>query len=173
LIDLISELSHISNITTVEALAYLSRDDLVSVSPGSDSVGSSVEDEPLPVVSSVGVSDSESILLGTEVLSPVDSSVELHSGLDLELDAVSKWVRWEVISVFVKVPGLTEVFITVIEGDVSVVGVTVSVNTKTFTSSVSEISFRGFVVSDSLVDLSLVLSDDSCNTDSEVITILI
>jgi len=132
-------LSHISNIATVEALANLVGDDLVSVRPSSDSVGSRVEDEPLSVVSSICVSDSESILLGTEVLSPVDSSVVLHLGLDLELDAVFEWVRWEVISVFVKIPGLAEVIIAIIEGNVSHVRVTVSVNAKTLTSSISDV----------------------------------
>ena len=50
-----------------------------SVGKGSDSLGSPVEDKPLSSVSWVVVLDSESVLLGTNVLMPEEGSVRSHS----------------------------------------------------------------------------------------------
>lgn len=59
--------------------SILDRDDLVSISLGSDRSSSPVEDEPLLVVSWVGVSDSQSVLVSSNVFFPEESSVGRHS----------------------------------------------------------------------------------------------
>jgi len=104
-------------------LIVLVRDDLSSVSPGSDGVSSGVEDEPLLVVTSVGVSDSKSVLLMTNVLSPVDSSVVLHSCLDLELTVIFQWISWESESLSVESPSLVLTIVTVHPAAVIIVSV--------------------------------------------------
>jgi hypothetical protein len=72
----------------MESDALLVGDDLVSVSPGTDCVCSPVEYEPLLVVSWCVVSDSQSVLVTTNVFMPEDSSVMSHLGLELEPDSV-------------------------------------------------------------------------------------
>jgi len=55
-------------------------------------VCSSVEDEPLSVILWVVVSDSQSILISTDVFFPEEGSMRLHLGLYLELDSITEWV---------------------------------------------------------------------------------
>lgn len=72
----------------------------------SDGSGSPVEDEPLLDVVRVVVLDSESVLVGTNVLSDEQGSVGAHSRFDLELETVSEWVSWEMDSGSVEHPSL-------------------------------------------------------------------
>jgi len=133
-------LSDIGSNSTIESLVDLVRDDLPSVSPGSDGVGSRVKNEPLLVITSVSVSDSKSVLVGTNVLSPVDSSVVLHSCLDLELLAVSKWVSWESDTLGIESPSLVLTIVAVHPATVIVVSVPSAVDIKAFASCVSDVS---------------------------------
>ena len=75
------------------------------------------------VVTSVGVSDSQSVLMGTNVLSPVDSSVVLHSCLDLELKAISEWIGWESECLGIESPSLVLSIVAVHPSAVVVVSV--------------------------------------------------
>jgi hypothetical protein len=56
------------------------------------------------------VLDSQSVLVSSDVLLPVEGSVSSHSVLDLESDSVTKWIRWELWSSWLDVvgPGLVE-----------------------------------------------------------------
>jgi hypothetical protein len=71
-------------------------DSLGSVSGSSDGSGSPVENKPLLVITWVVVSDSKAVLIMTNMFTPEQSSVGLHSVSDLELLAISKRVLGEV-----------------------------------------------------------------------------
>lgn len=69
-----------------------------------------IKDKPLLVVPWGVVSDSESVLVMTKVLMSEQSSVGAHSGLDLELDSILKWIAlWDFDSLGVDVPFLASV----------------------------------------------------------------
>ena len=69
-----------------------------------------IEDEPLLVVPWGVVSDSQSVLVMTEMLMSEQGSVGAHSGLDLELDSISEWVAlWDSDSLGVNSPSLASV----------------------------------------------------------------
>jgi len=102
----------------------LGGDDLVSVSEGSNSLGSPVESPPLSVVTWVVVLDSQSVLVGSNMLMPEEGSVSAHSSLDLELDTVSEWISWEVKWSSVDVPGLVSTVVALPPDDL--VGVSVA-----------------------------------------------
>jgi len=82
----------------------LDRNDLLSVGSRSNRSGSPVEGEPLLDVLWCVVSDSKSILVGSNMLFHEQSPVGLHHGLDLELDSIFQWVSWEFDSLSVWVP---------------------------------------------------------------------
>ena len=69
-----------------EALTLLVSNDHVSLVENSDGLSSSVEGEPLFVLGWVVVSDSKSVLTGSDVLVVEESSVVSHNGSDLEFD---------------------------------------------------------------------------------------
>lgn len=82
----------------------LNRNCEVLVRAWSDSSCSPVEGEPLLDVLWCVVSDSKSILVGSNMLFHEQSPVGLHHGLDLELDSIFQWVSWEFDSLSVWVP---------------------------------------------------------------------
>ena len=128
-----------------ESLSSLVSDDKVSSGPGSDGLGSPVEGPPLLVVQWVVGSDSQSELVASDVLMPEEGSSVWHSGLDLELNSVAKWVSWVLSGLGVDVPGLVKSVVAVPEDDVSVVVVVSSVNVKTFLWQVSDVLSGTFV----------------------------
>jgi len=74
------------------------------------------------------------------VLSPVDSSVVLHSGLDLELLTVSEWVSWEFDTLVVEEPSLVLTVMAVHPATVHIVSVSSTIDIKALASSVSDVS---------------------------------
>jgi len=80
--------------TDSELVALLVSKDVRSSCPSSNGSGSRVEEEPLSVVFRVVVSDSKTELVSSNMLIPEECSVVSHSALDLELDSISKWLRW-------------------------------------------------------------------------------
>jgi len=89
----------------------------------SDGLGSPVECPPLSSVIWVGVLDSESELVSTDVLSVEEGSVGWHQTLDLELDSISEWISWEVRSSWVEPPSLVSAVVAFVPNNISVVGV--------------------------------------------------
>ena len=74
LVNLRSPWSNSSGNSDSESLSLLVRDGVSLVGPGSNGSSSSVEDEPLSVVLWLVVSDSESILVSTDMLMPEEGS---------------------------------------------------------------------------------------------------
>lgn len=85
-------------------------------------------------------SHSESVLIRSDVLSDFDSSCTRHLGSDLELTSVSEWLLGHDLSSLVKPPALAEIVVTVVEDDVSVVGVGISLDSEALSSVVLEVS---------------------------------
>jgi hypothetical protein len=99
----------------------LVHDAVGSLAPWSDGVGSAIEGPPLLSfgIIWVVVSDSESVLVTTDVFMPEDSSVGFHSRSDLELNTVSQWVSWVLNALGVNDPSLMVLGVAVFPGDVS------------------------------------------------------
>jgi hypothetical protein len=74
LVNLGSPWSHNSSDSDSESLSVLVGNGVTLVGEGSDGSSSSVEDEPLSVVLWVVVSDSESVLVSTDMLMPEEGS---------------------------------------------------------------------------------------------------
>jgi hypothetical protein len=144
-------LSHSSGTSNVELVSSLVGNSKVSSGPGSDSLGSPVEGPPLSVVEWVVSSDSKSELVSTNVLMPEEGSSVWHSGLDLELNSVGKWVSWVLSSSGVNVPGLVQSVVTVEEDGVSVMVIVSSVDIEALSSQVSDVSSGSSVEEDLLV----------------------
>lgn len=72
----------------------LNRDNPVSVGSRSDGLSSPVEEPPLLDVIWIVVSDSQSSISVTNVLSPDESSSRVHLCLNLESSAISFWISW-------------------------------------------------------------------------------
>ena len=69
---------------------------------------SGVELPPLAVVAWIVVSDPESELVSTDLLSPVECSVSLHPRLELELNFVFQRLLWILEGLLIKVPSLVQ-----------------------------------------------------------------
>lgn len=137
---LVSVWSSSSGNTNSETLSLLVGNDVVSSGPGSDGLGSPVESEPLFVVLWVVVSNSESILMSTDVLVPEEGSVSWHSGFNLELNTVGEWVSWVSVSNSINVPGLVETIMAIPEDNVSMVMVVSTMYIKALVGNVSNVS---------------------------------
>ena len=87
----------------------------------------------------VVVSDSKSPLVSSDVFMVEESSVASHSGLDLELDAVSDWVFWIVNSLSVGVPSLVQTVVALVVDCPSSIGVTSSVDVKASSGEGSDV----------------------------------
>lgn len=111
--------------------------------------------------------------MSTDVLSSNQGSVSRHSRLDLESHTIVFWISWEVNSVEVNGPGLIETVVAIPEDKVSVVMVMTSVNIKTLSWDVSEISVWSTVVGKSLESFTLPDSDDSSSVSQESLTSLV
>lgn len=171
LVNLRSPWSNDSSDSDSESLSLLVRDGITLVGVGSDGSGSSVEDEPLSVVLWLVVSDSESILVSTDMLMPEEGSEGSHSRLDLELDVVTKWLSWVVVSLLVDVPGSREVVVAVVGPDLSHVSVDVRVNIKAELVVELDVLSGSVVPPDLLSVLSSVLSDDGIDSGSNSVSL--
>lgn len=107
------------------------------------------------------------------MLSPDKHSVSSHSGSDLELNIiVVKWGSRSLTSL-IDDPTLVGTVVAVPEDNVSVVVVSVSMDIEALSSVVSEVSSRSIVPSDSISVVSLELSHDSSDSNSELVSSLV
>ena len=160
--------------------ANLSGDGEVSLVLGSDGLGSSVEDEPLLPFPWGVVPDSELVLVVTNVSAEVSiqSSVVSHLGSELEWSSI--WEGWvnvgdnnlEVGSLDDS-PALVGTVVAVPPDDVSHVMVVSTVDIQALATVVSDVSSGSTIDSDSLLDLSSPLSDDSWSSDVESLASLV
>lgn len=139
----------------------LDRDSVAWSLSRSDGSGSPVEEEPLRKVLWVVVSDSQSVLGASDVLSTVESSLLTSRGLDLESESISEWVSVEGNSLGVNSPSLVVAVVAWVELDLSSVTVSSVPDVEAESSVVSEVSSLSLPEGDLLVDLSVVLSDDN------------
>ena len=130
LVNLILEWSDHSRSSNSETLSILIGDGIASSGASSDSSCSHVKDPPLSVVLVLVVSDSESELISTNMLSPVSSSEGAHFRLDLELDSVSVNLLWISESSLIDVPGLVCTVVALVPDCESVVNVSSSMYIK-------------------------------------------
>lgn len=99
--------------------------------------------------------------MSTDVCADSEGSLLWHSGSDLELNSVSVWLSWVSDSMSVEEPSLVGSVVTVPEDNMSVVGVTLTVDIEALLGVVSDVSELTTIVGNLLVDLSSVWSDDS------------
>jgi len=93
LIDFSSEFSDDSGLTDFVTHS-VSVGDGVSSPDGSDSSGSLVEGEPLLDASWKVISDSELVLVVSNMLFVEQGSVGAHLGSDLESNSILEWLSW-------------------------------------------------------------------------------
>lgn len=118
----------------------------------------------------VVVHDLQLVLVSSNVLLYSQGSLLWKSGLDLELDSVSVWLSWVSDSISVKEPSLVLSIVAVPEDDMSLVGVSSTVNIKALLSVVSNVSVLSTIVGNLLVNLTSEWSDDSGLSDSVAIS---
>lgn len=145
----------------LEALTSLVGKSVLSLVESSDGLGSLIEGEPLLLVIWVEVLDSESILVSTNVLSRVKSSVLIHSGSDLELDSGSQWLLWILNGFLVNPPSLVGTVMALVPDQVSVMVVMTTMDIKASISNISQVLSLSCEPSDSLNLFFLELSDGS------------
>lgn len=172
LVDLSSPWSDDGGNTNSEFVSVLVGDGVTSVGPGSDGSGSLVEDEPLSVVLWLVVSDSESVLVSSDVLLPVQGSEGAHSRFDLESSVVWKWLSWIGVGSLVDIPGLVQTVVAAPHDGVSQVSVDVSVDIKAELVVELDVLSRSVVPNDLLDLFSSVGSDDNSNSSSEALSVL-
>jgi len=173
LVCLVSVVSDNSVHVDSESVSLSSGDGLSSVSGWSDGSGSPVEDPPLLVVPGIGISDSQSVLLVSNVLVPEEGSVGWHQRFDLESSAIWKWLSWVDHSSSVESPALVSTIVAVPEDDVSVVNITFSMDIEALSTVVSDVSVSSSVEGNMLVDLSNPWSDNSSDSDSVTVALLV
>ena len=138
LVNFLSPWSGSGSDTNSVACSLLVCNDEASVIGGSDGSGSSVEDPPLLVVLWIVISDSESVLTGSDVLSIEESSVVFHLRFDLESDVVSIWLLWICPADLINLPSLVLSVMAVPPGNMSSVSVSSTMDIKAFASDVSD-----------------------------------
>jgi len=173
LIDFSNPWSDNSGNSNSVSLSFLVRDGELSSTGRSDGSSSLVEDEPLLTLTWHVVSDSESVLVSTNVLVPEQSLSSSHLGSELESDTVTEWLFWVLDASLINEPGLVLTVMAVPEDNMSVVSVRSTMNVKTFLSVVSDVSVSTVVPSDSLEVLVGVLSDSGSDSNSELVTSLV
>lgn len=142
IINLVSELSDDSSSVDVELLSILVSNHKVSSVEGSDSLGSSIENEPLVVVVWVVPVHSQSELVSTNMLREEQSLVGLESGSDLESNSRGKWLLWIVVSLSVNIPSLVSSVMAFVPDQMSVVLISSSVNVEASHTHISDVSNR-------------------------------
>jgi hypothetical protein len=159
--------------TDSELVALLVSKDVRSSCPSSNGPGSRVEEEPLSVVFRVVVSDSKTELVSSNMLIPEECSVVSHSALDLELDSISKWLRWISDSLEVDVPCLVETVVARPEGSPLVVDISSSPDINALVDWVSDVLSASSLEEYLLEWLVGILSDDSSSALSPSLAVLV
>jgi len=126
-----------SSVTNSPANSVLVAQNEVLLGPGSDGVGSLVKDEPLTIVFGPVVTDAQVVLVSSNVFVPVQSTVSVHLGLDLELHVVSQRVGWVSDSLSINHPAEVGVALTAVPDGVVVVTCTSQI--QAMTTSVSDV----------------------------------
>lgn len=139
LVNLLDVRSHDSWSSDSVPLSVLVGHGEVSLGGSSDGVSSGVKGEPLSVVLGVGVSDSESVLVSSPSLAPVDSSLRSQVSSKLELSSVLLGVGGSLLGVLVGVPGLVESIVAVPESQWLVFVVSSSPDVEAEVSGVSDV----------------------------------
>jgi hypothetical protein len=132
--------SNDSGSVDVVSLTKLVSQDVVLSVVSSDSLSSVIKVEPLLLVFWVVVLDSESVLVTTDVFSPGDSSVACHLALELELDAIGKWIRWVFNTDSVHVPAHSSTISALTPKGVSVLVIVTTTDIKAVVTVVSDVS---------------------------------
>lgn len=151
----------------------MDRDSVFRVGGLSDRSSSPVEHEPLLEVIWVGVLDSQSILVGTDVLSNIECSVCGHSRFDLEFDSASEWIFWEVNSLSVDNPTLRRIASASPPHYLFSVGVFSTIKIKAMSWDVSDVLACTTIVGRSLISFSDPLSNNSLLGSQESLTSLV
>ena len=125
------------------------------------------------LVEGLVVLDSQSVLMSSNVLSPVEGSVVAHLGSDLELSAIWKWLSSPVDVLLVDVPALVVAVVAVPEDNMSVVTVVSTMNIEALATVVSDVSSVSRVPLDSLSVVSSPWSHGGGNSDSEASSLLV
>ena len=172
LVNLTSPWSDSSGDSNSEGVSLLVSNDVTSVGPGSDGSSSLVEDEPLSVVLWCVVSDSESVLVATDVLLPVQSSEGAHSRFDLESSAVWKWLSWVGVGSLVDIPGLVQTVVAVPHDGVSEMSVDSSMDIEAVLVVELDVLSASVVPNDLLNGLTSVGSDDDGNSSPQSLSLL-
>jgi len=119
------------------------------------------------------VLDSHSELVSSNVLVVREGSSTRHSGSQLESSSIWKWLSSPVDVGLIDEPGLVKSVVAVIEDNMSVVGVRVSVNVQALLTKVSDVSSGSGVPLDLHGVITSPWSDGGGNTNSESITLLV
>jgi len=127
-----------------------------------------IEDEPLLLVSLHDVVNSESVLVSTNMLFDSEGLSASHKGSDLELSSISEWLSSQGLTGLIEDPSLVGTVVAVVEDNVSVVSVRLSVDIEALVTVVSDVSDRSVVVSNSDVVRVIELSQNSGVVDSEL-----
>lgn len=173
----VSEVSHNGGVAIMVPVSssVLDRDGPSSVTLGSDGSGSPVEDKPLLDVPWGIVSDSQSVLVSTNVFMPEECSSSLHCGFDLESNSVSEWESWELDTLSINIPSLMFSVRADVEDKIVVHKVSTSASTRlsfeALTGSVSDVSTSSSPEGDLLVWLVSPGSDDSVVVWSVLLTV--
>lgn len=91
----------------------------------------------------------------------------------MEFDSATEWLVSSGLTSLIEDPSLVLTVMAVVEDNVSVVSVALSVNVQALVSVVSKVSDGSIVVLDSHVLTVIELSHDSSNIDSELVTSLV
>lgn len=144
----------------------------------SDGFGSSVEGEPLSLVPWGMVLDLELVLTVSGVgLAHIEgSSSELSS--ELEKTSIPDWWVFVLnnnleVGAFDDLPSLVGTVVAVPPDHVAVVVVMTSMDVKALTSIIPDVSSASSIDSESLEDFSSPLSDNSCSSDVESLSLLV
>lgn len=117
------------------------------------------------------VSDSQSVLVGSNVFLPVQGSEGAHSRLDLESLAVWKWLSWVGVGRLVNIPGLVETVVAAPHDCVSQVSVDSSVDIKAQSVVELDVLSGSVVPNDNLRLITSEWSDDNHNSSSDAVSV--
>jgi hypothetical protein len=161
-----------SNTNSITVTLLVGNGKVSSIS-SSDGSSSSVEDEQLLALTWGVGSDSESVLVCTNMLVPEESSCAGHFRSDRESNVVTEWLFWIAHTLLINEPGLVETVMAVPVDDVSIVFVLTTMDIKALLTVVSDVSSCTIEPEESDVLVVLVRSDSSSNTNSVCLSSLV
>ena len=119
------------------------------------------------------VLDSESILLSTDMFMVEQSFSSIHSGSDLELLSITKWLLMESMADLIDVPSLVQTIMASVIDNMSVPVVVSSMNIKAVATVVADVLSLACIPSDSGVVCTVPWSDCNSNILSEALSLLV